>query len=139
MMTYLNPWLLDNKPIDSDDIKGYEGFVYLITDTRDGRMYVGKKTFKSRRMQKKTGRRKTLESDWKSYYGSHKPLLEGLDKDTKMFYRREILHLCKYKKQMTYLELKEQFIRDVLFDPMYLNDNIAGKYFSTEAHIYKQG
>ena len=118
--------------------KGIEGFVYLITNTTNNRKYIGKKSFWSRRKQKKTGRRKTIESDWKTYYGS----CDELKEDVKLLGRdkfvREILYLCPHKKSMSYYETMEQFKRDVLMTDDYYNTNIEGRFFVSErAGIYE--
>jgi len=60
--------------------KGIEGFVYLITNLTNDRKYIGKKSFWTRRKDKKTGRRKTKESDWKNYFGS----CDELNEDVKL-------------------------------------------------------
>jgi len=112
--------------------KGIEGFVYLITNTTNDRKYVGKKSFWSRRKNKKTGRRKTIESDWKKYYGS----CDELNDDVKLLgedrFIREILYLCPHKKSMSFYETSEQFKRDVLKTNEYYNTNIEGKFFVSE-------
>ena len=49
-----------------------------------------------------------------------------------------ILHLCKTKGEATYLEVKEQFTRNVLEDESYLNDNISGKFFRGRVKTWKE-
>lgn len=105
--------------------KEYVGFVYLITEKETGRKYVGKKLFWG--MRKVKGRRKKVESNWKDYFGSSQALQDRLAKLGPEGYDREILHLCKAKGDMTYLEMKEQFDRDVLFREDYYNAFIGGK------------
>ena len=57
------------------------GFVYLITNTTNNRMYIGKKlakfsktTYKTIKLKNGTKKKKkikgTIDSDWKTYYGS---------------------------------------------------------------------
>ena len=51
------------------------GFVYLITNTTNGRMYIGKKLAKFKRSRpplkgRKNKRRYKVHSDWQDYYGS---------------------------------------------------------------------
>jgi hypothetical protein len=121
-----------------DAPKGIEGFVYLITNTTNDRKYIGKKSFWARRKDKKTGRRKTKESDWKNYFGS----CDELNQDVKLLgqdkFKREILYLCPHKKSMSYYETMEQFKRDVLMTDDYYNTNIEGRFFVTErAGIYE--
>jgi len=121
-----------------DAPKGIEGFVYLITNLTNDRKYIGKKSFWTRRKDKKTGRRKTKESDWKNYFGS----CDELNEDVKLLgedkFTREILYLCPHKKSMSYYETMEQFKRDVLMTDDYYNTNIEGRFFVSErAGIYE--
>jgi len=51
------------------------GFVYLITNTTNGRMYIGKKLARFKRSRpplkgRKNKRRYKVDSDWQDYYGS---------------------------------------------------------------------
>lgn len=128
-------WLYRGEEFKSEDIDDYLGFVYLITDLSNGKMYVGKKLFVSKRrlppLKGKTRKRtKVFESDWMKYYGSSeqvKELVESLGPEN---FTREILHLCYTKGEMTYLELKEQVDREVLFKDEYYNEFIGCKIHS---------
>jgi hypothetical protein len=105
------------------------GFVYLITNTATGRMYVGKKLARFKRSRpplkgKKNKRRHTVESDWQDYYGSSDLLTEDVNKLGKEKFTREILHLCKSKGECNYIEAKEQFARGVLESDDYYNGHI---------------
>tara|TARA_B110000211_G_scaffold17750_1_gene18464 strand:- start:1310 stop:1723 length:414 start_codon:yes stop_codon:yes gene_type:complete len=105
------------------------GFVYLITNTTTGRMYVGKKLARFKRSRpplkgKKNKRRHTVESDWQDYYGSSDLLTEDVNKLGKEKFTREILHLCKSKGECNYIEAKEQFARGVLESDDYYNGHI---------------
>lgn len=131
-MDYENKWMHKNIAFESEHIEDYEGFVYLITNTDNGKQYIGKKSFWERRKDRKTGRRKTKESGWKNYYSSCDPLNEDVKTIGKDKFTREILYLCKYKKAMSYHELKEQFIRNVIESEKFYNTNISGKYFFSE-------
>ena len=48
-------------------------------------------------------------------------------------FKREILHLCKSKSEMSYLELKEQMDREVLLNDEYYNGIIQVKIH--RAHV----
>ena len=112
--------------------KNMEGFVYLITNLQTEKKYIGKKHFWTRQKDKKTGRRKTRESDWKNYFGSCDELNEDVKLLGKDNFSREILYLCPHKKSMSYYETMEQFKRDVLMNNDYYNTNIEGKFFTSE-------
>ena len=61
------------------------GFVYEITNTKNGRKYVGKKLAKFRRSRRPlkgriNKRRYTVPSDWQDYFGSSNALLEDVEK-----------------------------------------------------------
>lgn len=125
-------WLFENKEFTSEEIGDYVGFVYLITDLKNNKMYVGKKNFWSIRKLpplkgQKRKRTKKAESDWKNYFGSSeavKLLVEEYGRDS---FKREILRLCKTKGEMSYFEAKEQFDREVLFSDEYYNAFIGCK------------
>jgi len=123
-------WTYKGKTFDSDDIGDYVGFVYLIHDNKTGRKYVGKKLFHRKVTRpplkgKKRKRIEYVESDWKTYYGSCKELQEEVkhEQDLSRF-ECEILHLCKTKGELSYLELKEQVDREVLLKDEYYNNII---------------
>jgi hypothetical protein len=118
--------------------KGMEGFVYLITNLTNHKKYIGKKHFWTRQKDRKTGRRKTKESDWIDYWGSCDELKEDVKELGKDKFSREILYLCPHKKSMSYYETYEQFIRNVLMSEEYYNTNVEGKFFSSEVdRIYE--
>lgn len=129
-------WVFNGKEFTSDDIGDHVGFVYCITNKQDGKRYIGKKLFWSTRTLKplkgkKRKRKKVVESDWKMYYGSStevQTLLEEFGPDN---FEREILHLCDSKGDLSYMELKEQMDRDVLFNDDYYNQIINVRINST--------
>ena len=125
--------------VDFTDVpKGMEGFVYIITNIVNDKKYIGKKNFWTRQKDRKTGRRKTKESDWIDYWGSCDLLKEDVKELGKDKFLREILYLCPHKKSMSYYETYEQFIRNVLLSEEYYNTNIEGKFFSSEVdRIYE--
>jgi hypothetical protein len=118
--------------------KGMEGFVYLITNLTNNKKYIGKKNFWTRQKDRKTGRRKTKESDWMNYWGSCDELKEDVKELGKDKFSREILYLCPHKKSMSFYETMEQFKRDVILREDYYNTNVEGKFFSSEVkNIYE--
>ena len=126
-MTKVN-WTYQGKPLETLP-EECVGFVYLITNTKTGRMYVGKKLAKFKRSRpplkgRKNKRRHTVESDWQDYYGSSDLLTEDVNTLGKEKFKREIIHLCKSKGECNYLEAKEQFARGVLESDDYYNGHI---------------
>ncbi len=109
-----------------DELKQWIGFVYVITDKSNDKMYVGKKGFWSKKtlppLKGKTRKRRSIvESDWKSYYGSSDLVKQLLVEHGEQNFHREILYFCRSKGEMGFLEAKEQFARNVLLDDRYYN------------------
>ena len=99
-----------------------QGFVYRITNLRDGRIYFGKKFFKFARTRgplkgRKRKRRDKVESDWKDYWGSNKALVADVELHGPDSFRREILFLCRNKAECAYREAKIIFESDALRNP----------------------
>ena len=65
---YENPWLYEGTTFTSDDIGDLFGYVYLITNLKNGRQYIGRKYFWKFRTPKGKKRKVKSESDWKKYY-----------------------------------------------------------------------
>ena len=124
-------WTYNNEPL-TEIPDGYEAFVYVITNTITGRKYVGKKNFWTRQKDRKTGRRKTKEGPWQSYWGSCDELIADVKELGEDKFLREILYLCPHKKSMSFYETMEQFKRDVILREDYYNTNVEGKFFSSE-------
>ena len=127
-------WIYRNEPV-TELPTDCAGFVYLITNTQNGRMYVGKKLarFKTTRYKmhtQKNGKkvrkkiRGAVASDWQDYYGSSDALLKDLEKLGPDKFRREILYYCRSKAELNYIEAREQFSRKVLESDQYYNGHI---------------
>lgn len=119
-------WVYKNKEIEDDDIKGYTGFVYLITNLTNDKKYIGKKLFESTRTKKIKGKKKKVKSDsgWKEYWGSNALLQSDVQELGEENFRREILYLCKSKGTANYLEMREQVDNRVLESDQWYNDQI---------------
>ena len=130
-------WIYKDEVFIPPEPNKYEGFIYLIENLIDGRLYIGKKHFWTRQKDRKTKRRVKKESDGRNYYSSSDDLQKDILALGKENFKRTILHLCIYKKQMTYLEQKEQWDKNVLLEERYYNTNIGGKFFVREKGIYE--
>ena len=127
-------WIYKNEPVEQLP-EECVGFVYIITNTVSGRMYVGKKLarFKTTRYKmhtQKNGKkirkkiRGAVASDWQEYHGSSDQLnrdVESLGRDK---FQREILYYCRSKAECNYIEAREQFARRVLESNQYYNGHI---------------
>jgi len=128
------------------------GFIYRIVHIPSDKTYIGKKVLQHTRKTKLTkkdlalyegqpGRKPSYkkvvkESDWKTYWGSNKTLLELLKTEPKENFKREILACSPSKKLLTYEETKHLFIYQVLEKPdEFFNDNILGKFFTKDFDI----
>ena len=121
-------WYYNNQPV-FEQPANCVGFVYLIENLSNGRLYVGKKLFKFTRTKQVNGKRKKVlvDSDWLDYYGSNDELKEDVVKLGKENFRRTILYYCKNKGSMSYLELREQIDRRVLESDQYYNSWVSAK------------
>jgi hypothetical protein len=118
-MSYDYPWTYLGKTFESEDINEYYGFIYRITNTVNGYDYVGRKYFKTIKKRpplkgKKNKRRETVETDWKTYWGSSPRLQADIDTLGKDKFTREIIHLCESRGETNYLEAYYQFKEGVL-------------------------
>ena len=125
------------------------GFVYRTTHIPTGKSYIGKKLlvhhkkvkitkkdllmYEGVKGRKPTHKRVSKESDWKTYYGSNKALIELVIKEPSMNFERKIIKLAPTKKLLTYYETQYQFLFQVLEKPEeFFNDNILGKFFKKD-------
>ena len=119
------------------------GFIYEVTHNPTGKKYIGKKQLIFTRKKNlgkralsalpdKRGKKYIIEhkeSDWKTYYGSHKEILKLIKEGRKKEFSREILEFVPSKKLLTYFECKYLFIKEVLEHNNYINDNILAKFY----------
>jgi len=130
-------WKYKDQVIESiEDIpEGTYGFIYEVVHTPTNRRYLGKKVlYFNRKLPplkgQKRKRKVVKESDWKTYYGSHKEIKELISENKQNEFTREILAFVPSKKLLTYYETKFLFIKEVLEKPSeYFNDNILGKFY----------
>ena len=143
----MNNWIYQNQEVFS--LYNTYGFVYSITHLPTRKRYIGKKILFFTRKVKLTkkdlleykgviGRRPSYklaikESDWKTYWGSNKEMLELIKSEPAENWERQILESAPNKKLLTYYETKYQMIYQVLEKPdEFWNDNILGKFYTKD-------
>ena len=106
------------------------GFVYLITNKKTTKAYIGCKQYYIKRGRKKK------ESGWETYMGSSKNLLEDIEKLGKDNFTFEIIDEYKNKRSLNYYECYHQMISHVLTatiegtdEPAYYNNYVGGKFY----------
>lgn len=115
------------RELTDEDIIGYFGFVYIITNNINNKRYIGKKLFTKVKYNTKKGKRKKsrTESNWKEYWGSSDYLLEDIKKLGEENFSRHVIMLCKTRGDCNYYEAKMQFLFQVLeFPDKFYNNQI---------------
>lgn len=137
MKKKITPWMY-NEELYIPDARTF-GFIYIVT-FENGEYYIGKKQLKVRRGKKKakTSKRMMINwvEDWNKYQTSSKIVKERLKQGEIATF--SILKECYIKGELTYNEIYYQFKYDVLADPLSLNDNISGKYFTERVTKYTE-
>lgn len=126
------------------------GFIYLIENTVNGRLYVGKKqywaatgNFRNRSSHISTDKWRPEQwkpSDWNYYTGSSRELNADIKKFGKDKFRFIILSQHSTKGDLHYEEIKEQAVRNVLAEKLtedvylYYNKSIAAIKFRPPDH-----
>ena len=119
----LGHWLLaENVIINSDTF----GFIYEITNTVNGKKYIGKKQCKSKLRRKplkgrQNKRIEIKESDWKQYTSSSNSLNEDIIKFGKDKFVFKVIKTCGSKWELAYFEISEQIAKNVLLRDDYYN------------------
>ena len=129
----MSHWLYENK-IVKEAPDNFFGFVYLITNLKNGKKYIGRKYFGTSRRVKVAGkkRRKVIrkDSNWREYTGSSKTLLADIDKIGKKNFKFNILAYGKTKGEVNYIEENIHHRLHVSCDDSYYNDCIGPRRFA---------
>ena len=120
-------WYKSGKPFVPDEDKF--GFVYIITNTKTTKAYVGCKQYYS------MGKRKTKHK-WEMYTGSSKYLNKDIKKIGKKYFTFEVIAEYKNKRSLRYYEMYYQVKWNVLMatiegsnERAYYNAYVGGKFF----------
>jgi len=104
------------------------GFVYIITNTKNGKAYVGCKQYYIGKSKK--------QSRWQTYTGSSKYLNEDIKKIGKKYFTFEVIAEYKNKRSLRYYEMYYQVKWNVLTatvegsdKPAFYNSYVGGKFY----------
>ena len=129
----MSHWLYKGKILEEAP-DNYFGFVYLITNLKSNKKYIGRKYFGTTRRVKVAGkkRRKVIrkDSNWREYTGSSKLLNKDIEKLGKDSFRFEILIFGETKGQVNYLEENLHHRFHVSSKNEYYNDCIGPRRFA---------
>jgi len=107
------------------------GFVYIITNKKTNKAYIGCKQY----WHYVKGKKKR-QSNWKVYMGSSKHLLEDIEKLGKRNFKFEIISEFKNKRSLRYYECYYQMKYNVLSstlegtdEPAFYNNYVGGKFY----------
>lgn len=134
-------WIFEGKEFTEDMIpEGAVGFIYEMISIIDGKpvRYIGKKNFfadvktKLGKKEMPTDKRlktykRVRKTTYKNYFSSNEVLKKAHADGITI--RREILHICFGKQELSYYECKFQFALGVLEKEEFLNGNILGKFY----------
>jgi len=134
-------WLLNGKEFKQDHIpEGAVGFIYEMNAVIAGKAvrYIGKKNFysdvKTALAKKDIPTDKRLKTykrvrkfNYQAYYSSNDVLKDAHKNGIPI--HRKILQICFSKLELSYCEVKMQFLNGVLENDDFLNGNILGKFY----------
>ena len=125
---------------DENIPEGAIGFVYYMSAIINGKSvgYIGKKNFYAntkKKLGKKAAPKDKRKKDYvrvsklayHAYYSSNDVLNRAYKEG--VLIKREILTICFSKTELTYEEVKHQFLYAVLENDTYLNGNILGRFY----------
>lgn len=134
-------WIYKGKVFEDKDIPDNAvGFVYQMSAIINNKAvsYIGKKNFFSN--TKKKLAKKAISTDkrlkkykvvtksaYQNYYSSNDVLKQAHKNGVVI--QRYILKICFSKTELTYQEVKHQFLAEVLESSIYLNGNILGRFY----------
>jgi len=129
----MSHWLYKGEKL-LESPENYFGFVYIITNIKSGKKYIGRKYFGSTRRVKVAGkkRRKVIrkDSNWRDYTGSSKALNKDIENLGKNKFKFEILVMGETKGQVNYLEENLHHRFHVSAKKEFYNDCIGPRRFA---------
>ena len=91
------------------------GLIYKITNTINGKYYIGKKCLSKGKA-------------WDKYWGSSKELSADIKQHGKDKFIKEVLQYCESSYELSYYEIEHMIKHNWLSNDCY-NQNMSGRYF----------
>lgn len=132
-------WSYNGEPLEEAPEKSY-GFVYIITNKKTGKKYIGRKYFTKAGYKTVKGKRKKIrvDSDWRDYWGSSPALARAIEEEGKENFSREIVRICYNRSQCSYYESKMIFETDAILSEDYYNEWVSAKIASVHVKAIKK-
>ena len=117
-------WTYNNESVTDEVIGDAYGFVYIIENLIDGRRYIGRKYLTEAAYKTVKGKRKKIRkaSDWETYWGSNKFLIEDVKNHGEDNFTRTIVRFCRNRSECSYWETHYIFALGALLSDAFYNE-----------------
>ena len=122
-------WTYNNESVTDEVIGDAYGFVYIIENLIDGRRYIGRKYLTKAAYKTVKGKRKKIRkaSDWETYWGSNKFLIEDVKNHGEDNFTRTIVRFCRNRSECSYWETHYIFALGALLSDAFYNEWVTCK------------
>lgn len=122
-------WTYNNESVTDEVIGDAYGFVYIIENLIDGRRYIGRKYLTKAAYKTVKGKKKKIrkKSDWESYWGSNKFLIEDVKNHGEDNFTRTIVRFCRNRSECSYWETHYIFALGALLSDAFYNEWVTCK------------
>jgi len=122
-------WTYNNESVSDEVIGDAYGFVYIIENLANGRRYIGRKYLTKAAYKTVKGKRKKIRkaSDWETYWGSNKFLIEDVKTLGEVNFTRTIMMFCRNRSECSYWETHYIFSLGALLSDAFYNEWVTCK------------
>jgi hypothetical protein len=122
-------WTYNNESVSDEVIGDAYGFVYIIENLTNGRRYIGRKYLTKAAYKTVNGKRKKIRkaSDWETYWGSNKFLIEDVKNHGEDYFTRTIVRFCRNRSECSYWETHYIFALGALLSDAFYNEWVTCK------------
>jgi hypothetical protein len=122
-------WTYNNESVSDEVIGDAYGFVYIIENLTNGRRYIGRKYLTKAAYKTVKGKRKKIRkvSDWETYWGSNKMLIEDVKTLGEVNFTRTIVMFGRNRSECSYWETHYIFSLGALLSDAFYNEWVTCK------------